>query len=66
MKYILWKINALGEQDLQRLMHAIEARYRQDYPDWDVYYIALHKDPDIRKAETEKLTRLVGTSSNEA
>ncbi len=54
MGYLLWKIKSLKEKDLQILMQAIEKRYAEAYPDWDVYYIALHKDPDIRKAEIEK------------
>ncbi len=55
MKALLEKIPQLTINELQDLMHAIENRCREDFPQMDVIFLALHKDPVLRKKELEEL-----------
>ncbi len=48
MQEIIDKIQTLNDSELRQVMTAIEDRYAQAYPEWDVVYIALHKDPGLR------------------
>ncbi len=59
MKEILKRIRHLSADDLQTVMKAIERRYASAFPEWDVYYIALHKDPTLRHQEIEAIQSLV-------
>ncbi len=61
MQEILKKISELSQYDLQQVMQAIEKRYARDYPDWDVYYVALHKDPELRRQQIANITQFVHT-----
>ncbi len=60
MQEIIEKIQTLNESQLQQLMEAIEDRYAQAYPEWDVVYIALHKDPGLRFQEYANLLDMIG------
>ncbi len=51
MKEMLKRIQHLSADNLQTVMKAIEQRYAKDFPEWDVYYLALHKDPELRAQE---------------
>ncbi len=59
MEDILEVIKTLTQPELQKVMEAIEARYNVLYPQWDVLYIALHKDPELRKQELAALQRFL-------
>ncbi len=52
-KEIFEKIPLLTDLELQEIMAAIQKRYGAEFPDWDVLYLAVHKDPALRKAEME-------------
>ncbi len=60
MKKVINKISTMTEEELREVMRAIEARYAQAYPQWDVVYIALHKDPSLRIQEFANLLDMVG------
>ncbi len=47
MEHILEKIQAMTACELQEIMRAIEQRYAAVYPEWDMVYIALHKNLKI-------------------
>lgn len=58
MKNIVKQIKTCRESELQAIMKAIERRYAEAFPEWDVYYIALHKDPILRRQEIEAILSL--------
>ncbi len=59
MRELIERINTMTEQELQDVMRIIENRYRQAYPEWDVVFISLHKDPQLRRQELEGVLRLI-------
>ncbi len=58
MKQILKRIRSCSEADLNKIMRTIEQRFASAYPQWDVYYIALHKDPAVRAQQIEAIRAL--------
>ncbi len=58
MKQILKRIRSCSEADLNKIMRTIEQRFASAYPQWDVYYIALHKDPAVRAQQIEAIRSL--------
>ncbi len=59
MEKLIEKILCLNQAELDEVMQAIETWYRIAYPDWDVVYIALHKDPVLRKQELSHILDLL-------
>ena len=55
MRKIIAKIEQADDVEIRRIMDAVEQRYALAYPDWDVVYIAMHKDPTLRKGEMQEL-----------
>ncbi len=59
MEKILEKIGRMSMGDLQEVMRAVENRYAEACPEWDVLYIAIHKAPDLRRRELADLLALM-------
>ncbi len=59
MKHWRRKIKNATEEELQQIMRMIEQRYAADFPDWDMHYLALHKDPVQREKEIALLKEMV-------
>ncbi len=53
MKEIIERIQTMSERELQVVMRAIQNRYASAFPEWDVVYMVLHKDPELRVQEIE-------------
>ncbi len=51
MEEIINKISKMTQEELQEVMQAVEARFAAAYPEWDVVYIARHKEPALRMEE---------------
>ncbi len=60
METIFEAIQQATLSELQEIMAEIEERYAILYPDWDVTYLAIHKDPVLRKAELANIIHAVG------
>ncbi len=60
MEEVLQKIDTMTEAELRIVMEAVEQRYREAYPEWDVVYMAMHKDPVLRKQEFINLLEFIG------
>ncbi len=48
-------VEKLTETELECLMRAIETRYRNDFPDWEVFYVALEKNGNRSREEQIRL-----------
>ena len=59
MDELLEKIKALSQAELDEVMKGIEKWYEEAYPDWDVVYIAMPKDPVQRKQRFLGILRLI-------
>ncbi len=59
MKEILEKIQFLTEPQLRQLMEAIQIRFQNEYPQLDILYLTLHKDPDLRRQELTQILQLI-------
>ncbi len=55
MTEILKKIITMKDSELQLVMQAISDRYAAAYPQWDVVYMAVHKDPALREQELKRI-----------
>ncbi len=55
MDTLFEKIQQASLHELQEIMDEIAERYAVLYPDWDVIYVAVHKDPALRKAELAQI-----------
>ncbi len=59
MKDILARIDTLTDMELQTVMRAIERRYFVAYPQWEVIYVAIHRDMPQREQGLRDLVRLM-------
>ena len=55
MKQILEKIERANDLEIQQIMRAVERRYAQMFPQWDVIYMAVHKEPIQREADLQAI-----------
>ncbi len=62
MKHILEKICQLDASELQEVMQEIEQCFASKYPEWDVLYIAVRKDPVLRQYDLQGIARLLKAS----
>ncbi len=60
MNDIIKRIETMTQQELQEVMRAIERRYADAFPEWEVVYVATHKDPQLRVQEYEQILQLIG------
>ena len=59
MKQILERIEQANDLELQQIMDAVKRRYAIAYPQWDVFYAAVHKDPTLRKKDLDDLVTYI-------
>ena len=55
LQAVLSFIRHSSDDTLYQIMRSIERRYADVNPHWDVLYIAVYKDPKLRKAEIAQL-----------
>ena len=60
MEQFLKRIESANDSEIQELMSAVERWYATAYPQWDVVYVAVHKDPALRKRELQDLMAIIG------
>ncbi len=60
MEELIEKIYTLTDLQLQEVMRAIERRYASAYPDWNVVYLAMPRDQELRRQEYAKIIRFIG------
>ena len=56
---ILAYVEKANDLQLQQIMDAVKRRYAAAYPQWDVFYAAIHKDPALRKKELKELVAYI-------
>ena len=56
---VLTYIEQADDLEIEEIMEAVERRYAIAYPEWDVFYTALHKDPALRKKELDELVAYI-------
>ena len=59
MQQILERIERANDLEIQEIMDAVERRYAIAFPQWDVFYAAVHKDPVLRKKDLEDLVAYI-------
>ena len=59
MKDIVGKMKTFSEEEIQEVMDGVQAWYREVYPDWDVMYMAVPKEPKARKAALHGMVALL-------
>ena len=59
VRSVLARIERAEYDELQQIMRAVERRYEQAFPEWDVVYIAMHKDPELRAKEMEETVKFL-------
>ena len=52
-------IRRLSREELDQVMEGIEKWFAAQHPDWDVVYIAVPKDPDLREKELKGIWNLL-------
>lgn len=48
-----------SEEEVQEMMTAFETWYAVHYPDWEVYYIAVPKDPVKKKEHLRRIFEFI-------
>lgn len=48
---LLAYIENADDTQLNQIMDAVEKRYRTAFPDWEVIYVAVHREPEKRKQD---------------
>ncbi len=59
MQEISETIQQMSDEQLRELMELIRQRYAEDFPMWEVVYVAVHKDPALRKEELDRIVKLL-------
>ncbi len=59
MEELLRRIEELDDEGLQEVVAAARHRYSELFPEWEVVYIALHKEPELRKQELKNLLTIL-------
>lgn len=59
MQEVIKQIQSLTDYELREVMHTIEKQFAIFHPDWDVIYIAVHKDPEKRKTELKQILEML-------
>lgn len=59
MESVIEKIRRMDSAQLQLVMKAVEDRYAQIYPEWDVTCFVFHKERRIRLREVENILKLI-------
>ena len=53
---VLKTIVQADDFQIREIMDAVERRFALAYPQWDVLYTAVHKDPELRRKDLQELT----------
>lgn len=59
MKQILEIIEQADDMGIQQIMRAVERRYAQMYPQWDVIYMDVHREPKQREADLQAILAML-------
>ena len=51
---VLVYIEHANDLEIQEIMDAVERRFALAYPQWDVLYTAVHKDPELRRKDLQE------------
>ncbi len=44
---------------LNQIMEAVECRYRSAFPEWEVIYVAVHREAEKRKQDIDSIVDLL-------
>lgn len=56
---VLAYIENADDMQLNAIMDAVEHRYRTAYPEWEVIYVAVHREKDQRKRDIDSIIDLL-------
>ena len=56
---IIAYIEQADDFQIQEIMDAVKRRYAIAYPQWNVFYAAVHKDPVLRKKDLDDLVAYI-------
>ena len=56
---VLKIIEQADDFQIREIMDAVERRYAVAYPQWDVFYAAVHKDPALRRKDLDDLVAYI-------
>ena len=56
---VLKTIEQADDFQIREIMDAVERRYAIAYPQWDVFYAAVRKDPALRKMDLAELVAYI-------
>lgn len=66
LKRILDRIENADDSEISEIINAVVRRYGRVYPDWDVMFLSVRKDPEKRKEDVEGIIRMLrGTECGE-
>ena len=51
MEEIIKRIPMLNRDELQTVFLALRQHYMEIFPDWEILFLSVHKDPGIQKEE---------------
>ena len=51
MEELLQRIAVADDFEIQDIMRAVERRYKIAFPDWEVVYMAIHRDPKLKEKD---------------
>ena len=59
LKELLHRIEEANDFEIQDIMRAVEHRYKIAFPDWQVVYMAVHRDPKLKEEDLRGIIALV-------
>ena len=64
LKWVTEYIEHADDFEIQEIMEAVRRRYAMVYPQWGVFYTAVHKEPALRRKELYELVAYVEKDLN--
>lgn len=52
---VLSYIENANDSQINQIMDAVERRYRTAFPNWEVIYVAVHREPEKRKQDIDSI-----------
>ena len=59
MEELLRRIEETDDFEIQDIMRAVERRYKIAFPDWEVVYMAVHRDPKLKEEDLKNIIAFI-------
>ena len=59
LKWVVRFILETNDEEIMEIIKAVTLRYKNKFPEWDVSFLSLHRDPVQRELELDNLVAFI-------